>query len=81
MGLKIKNPIECNKNKHIVTNNHLPARIPAGKYMNFVFIATSENGLLDEVIKDETKYVFQTGSTVYDLPMTSGTKKEIKNFV
>lgn len=73
--------IECNKNKHIVTNNHLPARIPADKYMDFVFIATSKNGLLDEVIKDETKYVFQTGSTIYDLPITSDTKKEIKNFV
>lgn len=73
--------IECEGKKHIITDNPLPSQILAGKYMNFVFSATSENKLLDEVVKEQTKYVLQTGSSVYDLPITSATKKEVGIFL
>ncbi len=73
--------IECEGKNHIIADNPLPSQILAGKYMNFVFSATSENKLLDEVIKEQTKYVLQTGDSVYDIPITSGTKKEVRIFL
>ena len=73
--------IECEGKKHIITDNSLPCQIMAGKYMDFVFSATSENKLLNEVIKEQTRYVFQTGSSVYDIPITRATQKEVRIFL
>lgn len=73
--------IECEEKKHIITDNPLPAKILAGKYMNFIFMATSENKLLDEVIREKTKYVIQIGTSICDFSITNGTKKEVKIFL
>ena len=73
--------IECENKKHIITENPLPAKILSGKYMDFIFYATSENNLLDEVVKKHTKYVLHMGTSAYDFSVTSTTKKEIKIFL
>lgn len=73
--------VECEGKKHIITDNSLPAKILSGKYMDFIFSATLENGLLDEIVKEQTRYVLKTGTSVYDLPITNSTKKEVKIFL
>lgn len=73
--------IECKNKKHIITDNPLPSQILAGKYMDFIFSVTSENKLLDEVVKEHTRYVLQTGMSIYEIPITNATKKEVEIFL
>lgn len=72
--------IECGE-RNIAADNVLPTRIAPGKYMNFIFSATPENKLLDSVIREQTKYVFRSGELMYELPITSHTKKEVEIFL
>lgn len=73
--------IECEGKKHVITDNALPCLIATGKYTNFIFSVTSENDLLNEIVKENTKYVIKIGSAVYELPITKTTQKEVRIFI
>lgn len=75
--------LDCASKQHILADTplQLPVKISKGKYMDFIFIATSQNNLLEEAVKQQSKYVFQTGSKIYELPISKSAKKEIALFL
>lgn len=73
--------LDCGSKKHILPQTTFPITISPKSYFDFAFVMTDTNKLLQYALKERTKYVIQEETIFYDLPITNGTKKEIKLFL
>ena len=73
--------LESKDGKKIFADNSFPTLILPEKYSDFIFFATSENNLLQEVSKGQMQYILETDISSYEIPVTDQTKQEIKLYL